>query len=189
MPEADITVTANPRALDDESVLERVLLIAARRRLAIHHVTIQDIDGAKSISLDLELDARMTHGAAHEIASSLEEAIQAELGSEIEIETHIEPMEAEELRGANSSDARRAEIRAVLTEGARLGGIIHDVHHVRARETPAGVVVNYHCRVEPGLTVHDVHEAVDALDRHLRLRLPEVTRVVGHADPKDAPPH
>lgn len=189
MPEVDVTVTANPRALDDESVLERVLLIAARRRLPVHHVTIQDIDGTKSISLDLELDARMTHGAAHEIASSLEEAIQAELGSALEIETHIEPLEVDELEGADSSPERRAQIRNVLADGAIQGGVLRDVHHVRARHTKAGLVVNYHCRVDPGLSVHDVHEAVDALDRHLRVTLPEVARVVGHADPLGAPPH
>src|SRR5271166_2909895 len=36
-PQADVTLTANPLALDDETILERVLLIATRRGLPVHH--------------------------------------------------------------------------------------------------------------------------------------------------------
>ncbi|MGH6798182.1 MAG: cation diffusion facilitator family transporter, partial [Roseiarcus sp.] len=47
-PEAELTITANPLKLDDETILERVLVIAARRGLPVHHVTIQDIEGRKT---------------------------------------------------------------------------------------------------------------------------------------------
>ena len=69
VPELVVTVTANPRAVDTETVLERVLFAAAQQRVPIHHVTVQQIDGAKSVSFDVELDGRMSLGAAHEIAS------------------------------------------------------------------------------------------------------------------------
>jgi divalent metal cation (Fe/Co/Zn/Cd) transporter len=183
MPEVEISVATNPRALDDESLVERVLLIAARRRLAVHHITIQHIAGKISISLDLELHAQMPHGEAHEIATALEEAISAEVGEDVEIETHIEPLEAEELDGQDLDAEGTAEIKRVLIEGADAGGIVKEVHFVRARKTNSGIVVNYHCRVDPMLTVHDVHDAVDHLDRHLRARMSGVVRVVGHADP------
>jgi cation diffusion facilitator family transporter len=183
MPEVELSVAANPRALDDESLVERVLLIAARRRLAVHHITIQHVAGKISISLDLELEAHMPHGEAHDIATALEEAISAEVGQDIEIETHIEPLEAEELAGEDLDAEGTAEIKRVLIEGADAGGIVKDVHFVRARQTSSGLVVNYHCRVDPLRTVHDVHEAVDHLDRHLRARMEGVVRVVGHADP------
>ncbi len=182
-PEAEVTITANPIALDDESVLELVLLIAARRRLAVHHVTVQEIDAIKSISLDLELDGRMSLGRAHEIASSLEEAIKAELGPDVEVETHVEPQEIEELSGRDVSAQRGGEILQVLAQAAETGRVIHDVHHVRVRETGQGLVVNYHCRADQTLTVDEVHAAVDQLDRKLRQTMTQVSRVVGHAEP------
>ncbi|MDB5642553.1 MAG: Cation diffusion facilitator family transporter, partial [Hyphomicrobiales bacterium] len=157
--------------------------IAARRRLAVHHITIQHVAGKVSISLDLELDAQMQHGDAHDIATALEESISAEVGEEIEIETHIEPLEAEELAGEDLPEHATADIKRLLIEGADQGGIVKDVHFVRARQTSSGLVVNYHCRVDPTLSVHDVHEAVDQLDRRLRARMEGVVRVVGHADP------
>src|SRR5580704_14966121 len=42
-PETSLTLTANPTALDDESLLERVQLIATRLRLAVHHIAIQEV--------------------------------------------------------------------------------------------------------------------------------------------------
>ena len=183
MPEVDLTVTANPRALDDESVLERVLLMAARRRLAIHHVTIQRVAGKIAISLDLELDAHMSYGEAHEIATELEQAISDEIGAEVEIETHIEPLESDELAGEDLSADATAEIKRILMAGAAEGGVLKEVHYVRARHTESGTVVNYHCRANATLSVHQVHEAVDSLDRHLRKQVEGIVRVVGHADP------
>ena len=182
-PEANVTITANPIALDDESALELVLLIAARRRLAIHHVTVQDVNGAKAVSLDLELDGRMTLGRAHELATSLEEAIEAELGPGVEVETHVEPLEAAELSGRDAPLEKAQAIEAVLAEAARDGGVISDVHDVRVRETLSGLVVNYHCRADQSLTVDQVHEAVDKLDRRARLAEPAISRIVGHAEP------
>jgi divalent metal cation (Fe/Co/Zn/Cd) transporter len=57
------------------------------------------------------------------------------------------------------------------------------VHDVRVRETDEGEIVNFHCRVDPALTVQTVHEKVDLLERALRERSPSIKRVIGHAEP------
>ena len=183
MPEAAVTITANPRALDDESILERVLLAAALRRLPVHHVTIQNVDGRKSVSLDLELDRGMPHAQAHEQASALEAAVRAELGQRIEVETHIEPLETAELTGRDAGPERTSAIAAALAELAVGDAVLSDIHNVRVRETGAGLVVNYHCRVDARLSVARVHGEVDRLDRRLRRAFPNVARIVGHAEP------
>lgn len=183
-PHAAVTVRATPRALDDESIRERVLLAAARRRLAVHHVTIQQIEGRISVSLDLEVDGRLSHGAAHEIACGLEEGIKAELGADIEVETHIEPLEIRELEGRPAEAEIVRRIADALAAHAAEGGPVGDVHDVRVRATAAGLIVNYHCRVDPQITVRDAHAAVDQLDRRVRSLFPQIVRVVGHAEPK-----
>jgi cation diffusion facilitator family transporter len=182
-PDSNLTVTATPVALDDETVLQRVLLVSARRRLPVHHVTVQEIGGRRSVSFDLELDGRMPHGKAHEIATDLENAVERELGSSIEVESHIEPLETEELTGRDIKPATAEHILSALTRHAAEGGTISDVHNLRVRRTPVGLVVNYHCRVDPNLSVLAVHEAVDDLDHKLRADVPGVARVVGHAEP------
>lgn len=182
-PEVAVTVTAQPIALDDETVLERVLLIAAKRRVPVHHVTVQEIGGRTAISFDVELDGRMTHGTAHEIVSGLESEIGHELGPGIEVETHIEPLEPRQLQGKDAPQATRAEIAHALAKMVSGTGPIRDVHSVRVRTTPDGLVVNYHCRVSPYLSVDEVHEHVDELDRKMRAAFTGIVRIVGHAEP------
>src|SRR6202011_4262948 len=43
VPNAEIGVIVTPRALDNESVMERVMVIARNRALAVHHVTVHSI--------------------------------------------------------------------------------------------------------------------------------------------------
>jgi len=182
-PQANLTISAAPRALDSETVRDRVLLIAARRRLSVHHVTVQDLEGHKAVSLDVELDRRLTHGVAHEIASGLELAIRDELGQELEVETHIEPLDFEERVGADAAPEQAEAIARSLAHHAEESRLITQVHGVRARRSQAGLVVNYHCRVSGQLSVEAVHEAVDLLDRAVRADFTDIARIVGHAEP------
>ena len=99
-PKAELTVTTEPRALDDETVLERVMVIARNRALAVHHVTVHAIAERLSISLDLEVDGSLPLGRAHEIADGLEQAVRDELGPEVEVETHIEPLQPRDQSGS-----------------------------------------------------------------------------------------
>jgi cation diffusion facilitator family transporter len=183
MPRAQATVTTSPVALDNESVLERVMVIARNRALAVHHVTVQEIHGRLSVSLDLEVDGKLTLAAAHQIADDLEDAIASELGAAVEVETHIEPLEPQRSHGREAPVERVRAVEIALGEIAAEGRMIRDVHDVRVRESGDGEIVNFHCRVEPSLTVQEVHAKVDAVERALKQRSPRVIRVIGHAEP------
>ena len=181
--ESEAAVTVVPRALDNETVLERVMVIARNLALPVHHVTVHAIGDKLSVSLDLEVDGSMPLGVAHEIASRLEGAINDELGPDVEVETHIEPLQVEDMAGRDASPERIGAVEAALADIAGRLGAVHDVHDVRMRETADGEIVNFHCWVDPALSVHDVHEKVDALERGLRNTFPSIKRVIGHAEP------
>jgi cation diffusion facilitator family transporter len=183
LPEAEIDVATEPRALSDESVLERVMVIARNRALAVHHVTVHAIGGRLSISLDLEVDGGLSLAAAHDIADGLEAALGQELGTEVEVETHIEPLQMRGLAGRDAPDGRVAAVRQALTAIASNIAFVGQIHDVRVRETAEGEIVNFHCRVDPMLTVQDVHERVDEVERALRRKFPTIKRVIGHAEP------
>lgn len=182
-PRAEVAITTTPRALDDESVADRVLVIARNRELAVHHVTVHAVGETLAIALDLEVDGRLTLAAAHEIATGLEEAIAEELGPQVEVETHIEPLQVADREGTDAEPAHVAAVRQALSALATNAGPLGEVHDVRVRCTSEGEVVNFHCRVDPALTVEAVHEAVDAVERALRRQMPAVRRVIGHAEP------
>lgn len=184
LPRAEVAVTTNPRALDGETVVERVLAIARNRNLAVHHVTVHALGERLAISLDLEVDRHLTLGAAHDIATGLENAICDELGSQVEVETHIEPLQIEDAAGTDAPPERSEDIRRTLASLASEAGTLRHIHEVRVRETSQGEVVNFHCDVDATMTVDAVHDAVDDLERALRKRLPTVKRVIGHAEPR-----
>lgn len=183
MPGAEPVVTTHPVALDNETVLDRVMVIARNRALAVHHVTVHELRDKRSVSLDLEVDGRLSLRAAHETADALEDAIEAELGDGVEVETHIEPLQPQDVAGREAPPERVGAVSIALSELAADGRIIRDVHDVRVRETEDGEIVNFHCRVDPELSVHDVHDNVDALERALKARSPQIKRVIGHAEP------
>jgi cation diffusion facilitator family transporter len=182
-PELIVTVTTHPLALDEETVLERVLLIAAKRRVPVHHVTVQTIGETLSISLDLEIDARMSLGAAHAIASKLETAIRTEFGEETEVDTHIEPLTVSHLDGSDCDEPTRQAIETLLQSGASQIGLISDVHNVRVRQNQHGLMVNYHCRFDPSLDVATVHSTIDRLEQGIKHQRPDLARIVSHTEP------
>ncbi len=183
LPEAEITVTIEPRALDDETVRERVMLIARNNGLAVHHVAVQALADRLSVSADLEVEGTLPLLAAHDTASQLEDAIRDELGPTVEVETHIEPLPAAILAGRDAADARVAEIGAALSALAADSAGLNEIHDVRVRETADGEIVNFHCRVNPALSVRAVHDLVDGIEQNLRRHFPGIARVIGHAEP------
>jgi cation diffusion facilitator family transporter len=180
--EADLTFTAVPVARDSETVRERVMVIARNSGLAVHHVTVHDLGDKLIAGLDLEVDGEMTLVAAHDIAHGLERSIREEFGEDVEVDTHIEPLEPELPHGTDAPVERVAAVRAALS-GFAANGAIHDIHNVRVRDTDAGEIVNFHCRAAPSMSVIKVHENVDEIERALRRAFPTIKRVISHAEP------
>ncbi|HEY7229455.1 MAG TPA: cation-efflux pump [Pseudolabrys sp.] len=183
IPGAQPAITTDPVALNTETVLDRIMVIARNRALAVHHVTVHELKDKLAVSLDLEVDGNLSLQAAHEMADGLEAAIAAELGSDVEVETHIEPLQPPDASGREAPPQRVSAVAAALSELAAKGRHVRDVHNVRVRETGDGEIVNFHCRVDPQLSVQSVHENVDALERALKQQSPPIKRVIGHAEP------
>jgi cation diffusion facilitator family transporter len=183
--DADLTFTAIPVARDNESVRERIMVIARNSGLAVHHVTVHDLGGKLTVSIDLEVDGDMALTAAHDVAHELERNIREEFGEDVEVDTHIEPLEPELPVGTDAAPDRIEVIKAALSRFAG-DGAIHDIHNVRVRDTEAGEIVNFHCRAAPSMSVIKVHENVDEIERALRRAFPTVKRVISHAEPPHA---
>jgi cation diffusion facilitator family transporter len=182
--DADLTFTAVPVARDNESVRERIMVISRNRGLAIHHVTVHDLGGKLTVGIDLEVDSDMALVDAHGVTQELEQAIRDDFGADVEVDTHIEPLEPELPNGTDAEPEHIAKIQQALAHIAAERGAIHDIHSVRVRDTDAGQVVNFHCRAKPSMSVTEVHDNVDEIERGLRRAFPGVKRVISHAEPE-----
>src|SRR5207248_2096416 len=148
-PNADVTVATNPVALDDETVYQKVMLIAGHHGLAVHHLTVQKMGSRIAVSFDLEVEGAMSLSDAHDKATRLEAAIRLDLGEDVEVESHIEPMPQTVLEGEDVTDGKRIEIEALLRRLAGKDRRVNDIHNVRVRRNPQGLYVHYHCVFSP----------------------------------------
>jgi cation diffusion facilitator family transporter len=184
LPGTEIAVSTFPVALDDETLRERILMIAAYHGHPIHHVTVQHVGALLSISLDIEIDGQQTLAQAHETASRLEVAIAAAFGGEVEVETHIEPLMPDAVAGAPASAELTSAVAASIDAIARdLPGVI-DTHDVRVRQDLAGLFISFHCALAPEHRIEFVHETVSRIETRLRQQW-NAYRIVAHAEPPE----
>jgi cation diffusion facilitator family transporter len=181
---ADVTIQSRPVSPSNETVRERVLLVAQRERLAVHHITVQHLNERLALALDLEVDGVLPLSNAHQMADRLEAAIRREFGRQAEIEIHIEPLEPDVVDVVDMpADVRRGYIAALEDAAKEIEGL-SDIHNVRLRRSERGAVLVAHCRLAPGETVESVHRRVDDLERLVRDRQPDIARILIHAEPK-----
>jgi len=183
MPRTETSVTTDPIAIDDETIVDRIMVIARNRALAVHHVTVHSLKDKLAVALDLEVDGKLTLAEAHDIADGLEAAIAGELGDNVEVETHIEPLQPSDLSGRDAMPERVVAVETTLRELAAADKALRNIHDVRVRETDDGEIVNFHCDVDAEMTVLAVHDKVDALERALKEHSSLIKRVIGHAEP------
>jgi cation diffusion facilitator family transporter len=183
LPEVQPIVIAEPLALDDESIAETVRVLAAARGLSVHHVGVASVEGHPHLSFDLEVDESLTIAAAHGVASELEAAIAAELGSELTIDTHIDPRRATTFSGTAPSSDRTSEVKAAITQAAAEDGLVESVHHLETQEREDGLYVSFHCLFPDQTSIGQVHQATVRLEHRLRDAVHGISRVVVHAEP------
>ena len=180
---ADCSIQINPVELDSESAFDKVALIAEKHDLKTHHLAVQVLEGRLAVSFDVEIDAETPLTVAHEKATALEYEIRDGLGADVEVESHIEPLEPRLLDGAPPSAAVVKKVEAELTRLGKKEKSLSDLHNIRVRANAAGLYVHYHCRFAPTMPISAVHEVTDRIEVALMGRIAEIKRVVAHAEP------
>ena len=187
LPGADVLVMTRPLALDDETILDRVQVIAASQGVPVHHVTVQHVEERISVSFDLEVDGRQSMAQAHVTASALERGIRLELGDEIEVESHIEPLQTDAVTGAELPWVDYRRIRDEIEALADATPLLIDAHEIRIRATEAGLYLSLHCHVPADASVEHAHDAVSELEQKIRRQIAGVRRIIVHAEPPALP--
>jgi cation diffusion facilitator family transporter len=186
---ADASIQLNPVELDSESAFDKVALIADGHDLKVHHLAVQKLEGRLAVSFDVEMPSHTPLREAHDRATALENEIRAGLGSDVEVESHIEPMEPRLLEGATPPVSVIRKVEANLARFTRRENALQDLHNIRVRSNTAGLYVHYHCRFAPELAIRHVHEVSDRIEVALMSAMPDIKRVVAHAEPVGEGPH
>ena len=136
LPAADVVVHTVPTASLAESVHDRIRAVAARRNLAIHEISVQQLSGQQHdhrhprlhIEQHLEVDETMPLLKAHDLVTSLEAEMRREVPAITSILTHIESEPATIERPASQERDRDLELR--LRSVAAAFPEVLDIHEV-----------------------------------------------------------
>ena len=183
MPGAQPVITTDPVALNTETILDRVMVIARNRALAAHHVTVHELKESlrfhwtwkwmENFHCERPMSWRMV--SKPQLLPSFVQGSRWKRTS-----NRCNPLT---LQAGKRRVSEFKAVAAALLELATGEQHIRDVHDVRVRETDEGEIVNFHCRIDPELSVQSVHENVDALERALKQQSASIKRVIGHAEP------
>jgi cation diffusion facilitator family transporter len=190
--DVDVLIALTPRALSSESIADRVRLTAAQQHVFVHHLTVAEgapLDGSVEahlfLDMDVEIDGNASLDEAHARLTDLENALRENFGQNTHCETHLEPLRADPVNSVAADFTIQAQVSNALADTMQaLTPSLSDLSNVRVRVTPFGWIVHYRCKAAPDATVVSVHRALDVLERAVREKLPSITRLVGHPEPR-----
>ncbi len=182
MPGTDVVVRTVPVAGRQESVFDRVRAVAQQANLAIHDVTVQQMDGGLAVELHLELPEHMLLREAHETVTRIEAEMKLQVPEIRSVITHIEAEEStiEDAVVLNDDRALEDEVR----RAAEAFPEIEDVHNVVALRTgDHHVQMSCHCSMPDNLPMGDVHRIITQMEAAFLRERPEVARLLIHPEP------
>jgi cation diffusion facilitator family transporter len=184
IPGTDVVVHVEPGQGKPEDVIELVRRLALRHELRAHGLRIYEQDGRRALDLHLEVGAGLTVADAHAKATAFEDDLRQFLPDVARIVTHLEPSgEAEVTRRSEAAD--EAQVREVLTEVARAGGVECQPHDIQVKRVAGELDVSFHCAMDAQAKIGDAHLFTERVEQALRGRLPGLGRVVIHVEPRE----
>ena len=183
IPEADTTVRAEPITLDSESIIETVQIVARNRSLSVHDIAVHTNGEARQVSLDLEFDEDMPIGVAHVVATEFEEAIRAELGGAVGVDTHLDPRRTRIQSGIPVEPNIIARVITKVLAAAQSLTPPVDIHNVKVQGESDGLYVSCHCVFPETMPIRRVHDRTVRLEALIWEHVPDLERVVVHAEP------
>ncbi|HBL18744.1 MAG TPA: cation transporter [Elusimicrobia bacterium] len=182
LPKADVVVHVEPMSAADSDLHTAIRALAARSGLGAHSIRIYDEDGKRSVELHLEVDDRLRLEEAHAQATAFEEALRKELPAIAGIITHIEPA-GESAATFHAQSAGQAQVQAELLRFLAAESVGTHLHDIRVRDTDGELAVSLHCTLDPATAIKDAHGFTERLEKHLRSKIPLITRVLVHVEP------
>jgi cation diffusion facilitator family transporter len=185
LPNADVIIHTIPTATLGESVFDRIRAVAARSNLAIHDVSVHQLDGALHVEQHLEVPETMSLREAHNIATHLETEMRREVPIISTLLTHIES-EPATIGTAAQVDASQ-NLERQLRATARHFPEILDIHEITLTRGHGGaatsVQINCHITLADDMPMETVHQIITNFESEFRLHHPQVSRVFIHPEP------
>lgn len=182
LPAADVVIHTVPRATSTESIFDRIRAVAARSNVAIHEVTVQQLENKLHVEQHVEVDEKLTLREAHDFVSALEARMLQDVPEIATILTHIESEPAQIAHTASLDRDDRA-LEVGLRSVARSFPQILDIHDVMVTRVGDRVQISCHCTMPDDLGMDAVHDIITAFEINVKSEYPQVHRMLIHPEP------
>ncbi|MDD5629733.1 MAG: cation-efflux pump, partial [Elusimicrobia bacterium] len=185
LPGADVVVHVEPCS-DDDGPVTMARVLAARHGLGAHGIRLSDEDGSLSLELHLEVSDGLSLDEAHALASRFEAELRGRVPRLASVVTHLEPGGECRLSRPDPQGERRV-LRSL--QGFAVSEKTPFIpHEFKVSRSGGELSLSLHCVLAPQTPIKEAHELTVRLEKHLRATVPELGRVIIHAEPPEAPP-
>lgn len=182
LKDADVLVSAVPRALNTENLFDRIRAAAMKNNLMVHDVSVQDLGGSLHVEQHVELDERLSLFEAHDHVTKLESDIREAVPEISSILTHIEsePATIETSEAIIEDREIERSVRDIVTGYPD----VVDVHEIVLKRVREHLFLSCHVTMLDHLPLARVHEIQTALEIRFKQAAPELFRVLIHPEPQ-----
>jgi cation diffusion facilitator family transporter len=185
VPGADVVVHVEP--VQESGLVERVKAAASRADGVheVHNVNVHAFNDAGRDALHATLHAKVERDLsldeAHGLSERIEEAVRDELGAEVRVDTHIEPLET--TTPGKDVTAQRPDLVQSIRAIALAEPDVKDCHEVVITETGEQLSIVAHVGGRGDLPLARLHEASERIEHAIHTAHPEVGPVLIHFEP------
>ncbi len=135
--------------------------------------------------LHVTLHAKVPTGTsleeAHELSDRIEAAVAEELGDQVRVDSHIEPMTA--TTSGRDVTAERADLVTDIKRIAEAEEEVLDCHEVLVTSAEGTLSVVAHVTGKRDLPLARMHDASERMEKAIHAELPELGPVLIHFEP------
>jgi cation diffusion facilitator family transporter len=184
LPNADTMVHIEPVSINNESIIENIRSIAAKKGLGVHGIRVHQVRQTLYLEMHVEVSEDLNLKDAHEYVTSFEQELYASLPNVTSVATHIEPIgDGAALRLSQPIDA--VAIVREVQDICDASPDVEDCHNIKILGDGERPSISFHCRMKPETSMIYAHKVTVALEATLHLKIPGIDRIIIHLEPMD----
>lgn len=183
IPNADTVIHVNPVTIEKEGITQRVQIIAVNHNAIAHDIIIHDAKGKRAIQFNLEVDSLLSFDKAHQTATQIENEIRSEIGQDVSINTHIEPLEQKVIKEDKLSAKEVEKISLTIINTAKKIPEISNIHDIDVSLIDKKILISLHCNFKNIVTLEEAHKLTTKIEDKIKHSILKVDRVIVHAEP------
>jgi divalent metal cation (Fe/Co/Zn/Cd) transporter len=185
IPGLDAVVHTDPTTAPDEALDGGILNYIRTRGLQAHHLSLYQGSQGYSADLHLEVDGQWSIRRAHDLANDLEREIPRQFPNIHSVRIHIEEIGCVHYKEALLSRPHPELLERIEQICADQFGIGR-CHNISLNQTGNQLSATLHCLFPESVSVSEAHRQTTRLEEELRRNIPDLDRVLIHAEPMRA---